>query len=253
MNPLLSKSSLRILESLSFTDTLYAFDFDGTLAPIVENPEEAYMARSTEELLIRLAKVVPTAIISGRSLLDLKPRVPASIGYLIGNHGLEGLPHTTPVAEAWLLSKLWRDALTESLIAPEADPGIILEDKKYSLAIHYRKSRQKKLARNRIIAALATLQPEPRIIPGKFVFNAVPAQGPHKGVALSRLMQHHEGTKFAFYIGDDDTDEDVFTLNDSRMLTVSVGNRKQSRAKYFIHEQPEIDLLLKHLLSFYER
>ena len=59
MIPLFSKGSLVVLESLSFTKTLYAFDFDGTLAKIVRDPNSAKMEQTTESLLKRLADLVP--------------------------------------------------------------------------------------------------------------------------------------------------------------------------------------------------
>lgn len=250
MNFLLSQDSLRILESLSFTDTLYSFDFDGTLAPIVNEPSEAYMEKSTEVLLSKLTARVPTAIISGRSLQDLKSRVPFEVPYMVGNHGLEGLPRSTPLNDLKRLPEGWKEVLTETLINRCDDSGIILEDKTYSLAIHYRKSRAKSEARSKILAAIKDLATQPRVIPGKLVFNLIPAGGPHKGVALSRLIEH-SGQRFSFYIGDDDTDEDVFSLPDYRILSVSVGNRKGSAAKYFIKKQPDIDETLRRILGFY--
>lgn len=250
MNQLFSKSSLQILESLSFTNTLYAFDYDGTLSPIVANPDQAEMPSETFELLSRLSSKVTTAVLSGRSLADLKPRIPANVKYLIGNHGLEGLPRTTPVSTLHSQSQAWKIALEKQLNPIADELGISIEDKEYSLAIHYRRSRKRKLARQATQAAIASLEGNPKVIFGKLVFNVVPHEGPHKGVALTRLMAE-SGAGFAFYIGDDMTDEDVFGLNDSRILTVRVGNRRCSQAKYCINRQSEINLLLKQILHFH--
>ena len=72
MIPLFNKDGLVVLESLSFTNTLYAFDFDGTLAKIVREPSSAKMNSETHNLMAQLSKLVPVAIISGRSVQDLK-------------------------------------------------------------------------------------------------------------------------------------------------------------------------------------
>jgi trehalose 6-phosphate phosphatase len=59
------------------------------------------------------------------------------------------------------------------------------------------------------------------------------------------------GIKSAFYIGDDDTDEDVFSLPNTRIFTVRVGRKVSSQAQYFISEQAEINPLLRTLLRHY--
>src|SRR3989344_5814712 len=91
MKYLLSNSGKQSMEALRFTDTLYAFDFDGTLAPIVANPDDARMSAKNIGLLKELNKLASVAVISGRSLTDLKKRLPFRPKYLVGNHGLEGV------------------------------------------------------------------------------------------------------------------------------------------------------------------
>jgi trehalose 6-phosphate phosphatase len=98
--------------------------------------------------------------------------------------------------------------------------------------------------------AISALDGAPRVIPGKAVLNVVPVGGPHKGIALSRVMKH-AGVKFGFFIGDDYTDEDVFGMADHRLLTVRVGNGSTSQAQYYIRRQGDIDQLLRQLLRFH--
>ena len=82
------------------------------------------------------------------------------------------------------------------------------------------------------------------------MFNIVPKRGPHKGMALSRVIQH-SGANFGFYIGDDYTDEDAFGINECRLMTVRVGMSKKSQARYYVRRQGEINLMLRHILSFH--
>ncbi|HAR41077.1 MAG TPA: trehalose-phosphatase [Bdellovibrionales bacterium] len=250
MDYLFGGNNIRVLESLSFTETLYAFDFDGTLAPIVADPDKARMSKETERLLEKLSSIVPIAIISGRGLKDLAPKIPPGPKYLIGNHGLEGLPSATAIHELEDMCGRWK-AILNPLLKKLRDPGVFLEDKGYSLAIHYRNSRLKKRARESILAVLQSIDNDAKVIPGKLVLNLVPARGPHKGLALSRVILHSRA-KFGFYIGDDYTDEDVFSINERRLMTVRVGRNQKSQARYYLRRQSEITLLLQHLLRFHE-
>jgi trehalose 6-phosphate phosphatase len=252
MKYILEQNGMRALEALSFTPTLYAFDFDGTLAKIVENPSDAGMSRETEKLFQSLSKMAKTAVISGRGLQDLKPRFGSPPKLLIGNHGLEGLPKTgISKREASDLCSYWKGQVAKHLKSMPSE-GIEIEDKGYSLAIHYRKSRVKRQAKAQLMALTGALDPRPRVITGKCVINLVPTGAPHKGFALLELMSH-VGVRSAFYIGDDDTDEDVFSLPEGqgyRVLTVRVGNGRKSHANFFIRRQTEINRLLRTLLAF---
>lgn len=246
MKWLFSKSSLKILESLSFTQTLYAFDFDGTLSKIVRHPHQAKMTKTTADLLLQLSRQVPVAIVSGRSLDDLKQRVEFQPKYLIGNHGIEGVNYRwNSLLEAKNQCELWKTKLEQFSF----DSGVQIENKMYSLSIHYRRSRHKKLSREQIKNAIANLNPMPQVIPGKCVFNLLPIGAPHKGASLLELIKQDEA-KHAFYIGDDDTDEDVFGLHEVQMMTVRVGEKKTSHAQFYIRRQSEINRLLKLLIHY---
>ena len=248
MKYLFSETGMKVLESLTFTKTLYAFDFDGTLTPIVGTPNEAKISRDMEKLLNDLSSLVPVAVVSGRLIEDLRLKLGFRPGYLIGNHGLEGLSSTSESSD--MASKIcasWREQLNEKWGQLKTDPGVFIEDKTFSLAIHYRKSRNKKTARLELFSKIENLNPSPRIILGKSVMNLVPTGAPHKGVALLELMMQCE-LKTALYIGDDDTDEDVFSLPDSGIITIRVGHKKSSQAQFFVKRQGEVTSIVRELL-----
>lgn len=248
MNPLFSKNSLMILESISFTKTLFAFDFDGTLSKIVRAPAAANMSKTTELLMIQLSKLVPVAVISGRSIRDLKPRLGFEPKFLVGNHGLEGLDSNNELLkQAKVISEIWKVKLSNI----DFGSGVEIEDKTYSLAIHYRRSRNKKQAKVKIKKAIEALIPIPQIIVGKSVINLLPKGAPHKGAAVLEIMKRAEA-KHVFYIGDDDTDEDVFSLPDSIVMAVRVGEKRTSNARFYIKRQSEINHLLKLLVRFHQ-
>lgn len=249
MKYLFSKEIIPYLESLTFTETLFAFDFDGTLAKIVKKPEDAFMSKKTSELLIELNQLAKVAIISGRSLKDIKKRVPPLKGaYIVGNHGVEGLDsNKNGLLNARKTCQGWKSNISQHTKS-DLFKGVTLEDKEYSIAIHYRQSRSKGKVKIRLFDILSKLNPPPRVILGKSVINLLPAGAPHKGVALLELVMKAKARK-AFFIGDDDTDEDVFNLPDRRIFTIRVGKKAKSSAPFFIEKQIEINRILEILIS----
>lgn len=250
MISLFTKSSLALLQSLSFTKTLFAFDFDGTLAKTVTNPADAIMSPTTEQFIKELSELVPVAIISGRSVQDLKRRLKFKPQYLVGNHGIEGAKENElALAASQTMCNKW----LKHLQSHQFEDGVKIEDKTYSLSVHFREAHRKKLAKKQIVEAISALQPSPRIITGKSVFNIVPPSATLKGSALLELVQK-SGAKHVFYIGDDETDEDIFGLSYMRgqLMSVRVGQKKSSRAKFFIQRQSEINRLLSYLIEFHQ-
>jgi trehalose 6-phosphate phosphatase len=247
MRYLLAPAHRPLVEQFAWSNVLLAFDYDGTLAPIVDDPAAAQMRPSTRQLLERLAGRYPCAVISGRARHDALLWLEGiHLVNVVGNHGLE--PWKDPERFEREVAR-WRARLQQEL-APLA--GVEIEDKRFSLAIHYRKSRAKQRARAAINAAVAALG-DVRTIGGKQVVNVLPPEAPHKGLALERIRVEH-GCDTAIYVGDDETDEDVFALDrPGQLLSVRVGASRRSQAAYFIKDQAEIDVLLEILLRAQRR
>jgi trehalose 6-phosphate phosphatase len=90
------------------------------------------------------------------------------------------------------------------------------------------------------------------VIGGKLVVNVLPPGAPHKGVALER-ERHRLGCDTALFVGDDETDEDVFALDrPGRLVTVRVGRARATQASYCLRGQAEIDRLLGRLIALRE-
>jgi trehalose 6-phosphate phosphatase len=242
MSNILSRANRALLEQFSWSNVLLAFDYDGTLAPIVSDPGRAPMRRTTRELLRSLTGFYPVAIISGRAQADaLKQLGGIRVKQVIGNHGVEpwnASPGLSREVRRWL-------PLLEKKFA--SLKGVEIEDKAFSVAIHYRRSREKKKARAAIARAVGSLG-EARVIGGKQVVNLVPFGVPHKGIALER-ERARLGCDTAVYVGDDQTDEDVFGLDQpGRLLGIRVGRSRVSAAAYYIPGQADIDDLLRALV-----
>jgi trehalose 6-phosphate phosphatase len=243
MRNILSRANQEVLQQFAWSKVLLAFDYDGTLAPIVSNPDEAIMRHTTRRLLKELVNLYPCMVISGRAQLDAMRRLNGiGVHQIVGNHGAEPWHGTNrPVNK----SDRWHRLLGERLSGLR---GVKIEDKGFSIAIHYRQSREKKLARSAILEAVSTLG-EVRLIGGNQVVNILPLDAPHKGIALERERALLK-CDTAIYVGDDETDEDVFALDQpGQLLTIRVGQRRSSAAAYFIESQRRIDDLLRVLLK----
>jgi trehalose 6-phosphate phosphatase len=242
MKHILSPANGALLAQLAASRVLIAFDFDGTLAPIVSTRASAGLRAKTRTLFEQVCELYPCAVISGRSRKDVLERLSnARVKYVVGNHGLE------PGRNLAAFERLVR-TVTPKLTRALADlRGVEIEDKKYSLALHYRNARQTRKARGAIERAVQALGEPMRIIGGKLVVNVVPAGAPHKGDALSALRAQ-SGADTALYVGDDITDEDVFELaRRGRVLGIRVGRARRSAAAYYLRDQREIDRLLATL------
>jgi len=241
MKYLLDEDGRKALEAFCMTEALFAFDYDGTLAPIVEDPVQAPMRPSTSKLLEDLTQLAPVAVISGRSRMDVARFLTGNVDFIIGNHGLEGIPGGSKSLETAEAScKRWVRDLSEDFQME----GVTIEDKKFSLALHYRRSQDKRAARNHILEVAANLTPSPRIVLGKCVVNLISPGAPHKGVALLETMLS-SGCRSAIYFGDDDNDEDVFRLGEESLLTIRIGECEDSNALFYIKSQEEIDEVLR--------
>lgn len=240
---ILARAHVDVLRQVGWSNVLIGLDYDGTLAPIVSQPEQARMRARTRKLLAEVARLYPCAIISGRARSDLLRRL-RGVGQIdtVGNHGIESARGTASFAGE---VRRWAPLLAGRLAGLQ---GVAIEDKGQSLAIHYRHSRARRVARAAIEAALSSIRPA-RIIGGKLVYNVLPEGAPHKGMALLAARDRYR-CDAALYIGDDDTDEDVFSLEDpGRLLSIRVGPSDRSRASYFIRTQRDIDAVLTILAA----
>ncbi|HLF23223.1 MAG TPA: trehalose-phosphatase [Burkholderiales bacterium] len=225
---------------------IVAFDFDGTLAPIVSRPSDARMRPSTRLLLKGVARLYPTVVLTGRARADVACRLRGiALAAIVGNHGFEGGGIRT---KAFQIARRWRGALR----ALARIPGVAIEDKGHTLAIHYRNAANRAAARRNIVRVVVDLSPQPRIVPGKALINLLPDLNVNKGTALLRLLRSYRAHG-AIFVGDDRTDEDVFNLPPSRnVLTICVGRSASSTARYRIVDARHIDRLLAQLIAIRE-
>jgi trehalose 6-phosphate phosphatase len=205
-------------------------DVDGTILDLAPTPREVFVSHALRDTLARLWQHTGGAVafVSGRPVneLDLifSPlQLPA-----VGGHGAELRTIPGAVPEAPRLPPLDPKIKREFARIAEAGPGIILEDKGYSLALHYRlapdKERMVREAASRIAASLPTASIE--LLPGKLVME-IKQRGFTKATAVRELMTYHPFSgRRPVFIGDDVTDLGVFeVLPDFDGIGVSVGHK----------------------------
>ena len=251
MEYLLTPKNIKVVESFAAVHTVYGFDFDGTLAPIVSNPEQAFMTKKVQMSLKKLNSLVPLAIITGRSVKDVRKFLDFEPKYIIGNHGVEGTQSESELSEIEKACASLKIYLVRFFSSHLSQLGITLEDKRYSLSLHYRNSTDIQKAEDFLNFYLRDL-PSASVSRGKMVFNVLPYKSVNKGQAFFNILSK-ESASFGFYIGDDETDETVFTQQDSRILNVRVGDSNISAANYYLKNQNEIGDLLEILINLKSR
>ncbi|MEU2004968.1 trehalose-phosphatase [Rhodococcus sp. NPDC019627] len=228
---------------------LVASDYDGTMAPIVSDPERAFPHAESVRALRGLAGLAGTtaAVISGRALKDLAAlsRLPAEV-QLVGSHGSEfdiGFIHAIDADARQLLAEITEDLRQIS----QLHPGTGVETKPASVALHVRNADpehgEKALA---AVRADAAQRVGVQVTEGKSVIElAVVATD--KGHALD-LIRHQEGATAAVFVGDDVTDEKAFSRLQGPDVGVKVGSG-DSLAEFRVDTTEEVATALAFLLE----
>jgi trehalose 6-phosphate phosphatase len=243
---LLSRAYRPLLERQARSDTVLAFDYDGTLAPIVPDPEKAFMHERTRLLVKRAATAFPCVVLSGRARDDLLHRLDGiPFAAVIGNHGLEPSPEQGRFER---LTNRWAPILERELRGMR---GVRIENKVFSMSVHFRHAPSETLARETIENVASDL-PGVLVVPGIKVVNLVPEDAPDKSDALFRL-KHELGCKRSLFFGDDVTDESVFEHSDTHVdIGVRVGLSRASKATFYVRRRTEVDTVVRLLLQIRE-
>jgi len=201
-------------------------DFDGCLAAIVPDPDEARAVRGARLALERLAaRFRVVAVVSGRSVTDLRRRVHARGVRLIGLHGMEELlGGTISVAPG---AERWRAAVERAAARLERDlagaPGAVLERKGLALAVHFRRADDPEEVESRAgpMVAEAAADEGLVVVPGRRILEVRPSGGGDKGDAIRRVIAH-ESLHAAMVGGDDVGDIPAFEALNGLSVAVRV-------------------------------
>lgn len=200
------------------TDHLVVLDFDGTLAPIVERPDAAVLAAGAHDAVTALCHHTDVAVVTGRPIEDVLPRLSGLPVTVVGNHGTQARLQDGTTHDLLDTSQLGRVlAEVEGTVARLVDPadGWEVERKPTSVAVHDR--RVDPAARATVLPAVreglarhVDRPPGWKVLDGHHVTEFAPT-GADKGTALAWLLDHHD-RPHVLVIGDDVTDEDAFAV-----------------------------------------
>src|SRR5471032_473333 len=233
--------------------TALLLDIDGTLLDLAPTPREVWVPPDLASTLTRLLERTSgaLALVSGRSLNDIDLIFAPEQFPAVGGHGAEMRLATDSEAVATYAAPMDKELKRRLAAIAKLSPGILLEDKGYSLALHYRLAPH---AEKAIYAAVSLIRADLpnapiEVMPGKCVCE-IKHSGFNKASGVRELMTHEpfRGRR-PIFIGDDVTDETVFAIMpDLNGLAFSVGRRAQGVAGHF-DEPRDVREWLAHLLE----
>ena len=195
-------------------DVAVFLDYDGTLTPIVDDPDDALLDEATRGSIVRLAATTLVAIVSGRDLDDVRSKVGIDGLAYAGSHGFDilhpdGTRRQLATAHVEVL-----DRAEEELHRDLGEiPGVRIERKGFAIAVHDRQVDDPAL-RDRIgevVTGLGERYDELRATGGKRIHELRPAIDWDKGRAIETLLTELDAEDhLPVYLGDDLTDEDGF-------------------------------------------
>lgn len=219
-------------------DCAILLDIDGTLLDLAPTPREVWVPPDLSKTLNRLLEKTAgaLALVSGRSLNDIDLIFAPELFPAVGGHGAEMRLATDGEAVATHAPPMDKELKRRLAAIAKLSPGILLEDKGYSLALHYRLAPHAERAIYEAVSLIrADLPNAPiEIMPGKCVCE-IKHSGFNKASGVVELMGHDpfKGRR-PIFIGDDFTDESVFAIMpDLGGLAYSVGRRAQGVADHF--------------------
>lgn len=236
-------------------EAVFFLDYDGTLTPIVSRPEEAVISQEARDIITALSKKFTVSIVSGRAREDVEKLVGVEGIFYAGSHGFDIargkknfiLPQAKKAIP--LIEKITKQ-LKEKLSSLE---GVIIEDKKFSVAVHYRLVDEINLPIiSYEVENIVKREKALRLMRGKKVFEILPSLVWDKGRAVLWIMQALNLNFSSFnviYIGDDTTDENAFCALKTKGCGILVAdNPRPSFANFYLTSPNEVLELFKKLI-----
>lgn len=244
-------------------------DYDGTLSPIVQDPDQAFMANEMREAVRDVAEYFPTAIVSGRSRDKVHSFVRLSELYYAGSHGMDikgpAKGHKNRKGDQGVLFQPAKDFLPMMdevykalLEETKSTPGAKVENNKFCLSVHFRRVDEKlwaDLAEK--VKSVLKEYPKLRSTQGRKVLEIRPTIKWDKGKALEFLLETlgfaNSDKVLPIYIGDDRTDEDAFKVlrKKGQGLGILVSKSpKDTDASYSLEEPSEVMYFLQRLVAW---
>jgi trehalose-phosphatase len=234
-------------------------DYDGTLTPIVQQPEDAILSKEMQDVLRECAAKFKVAAVSGRDMDDLRSKINIDNLIYAGSHGFRisgpGGLYMEHEKSAELLPKLDRMEEKLNTVFSNTTEGVRVERKRFAIAVHYRNAgaedipyiKQKVYETNSGRTGF-------KVGEGKMILEIKPDINWHKGKAvlwiLEKLNLADTSRYIPIYIGDDVTDEDAYEVLKNRGMGIQVGPGAKNTAAHFrLKNVYQVRLLLKELVN----
>lgn len=228
---------------------LLLLDYDGTLTPIVKTPDRVRISPTTKRIIQQLSRKIIVGIVTGRAMSDIRSQVKIKNIIYAANHGLEiKLPHKKLLVYPGVRRKSRQlpKILSELKKLFSDIPEIRLENKKYSLSIHYRGT---KICRKDLFQRLKKIGKKLsgwKIESGKKVVEIRPELNWDKASVVKKLRKIYR-PEITIYIGDDRADENVFAVLRERDIGVVVGKKSRTLAGYSLKNSFAVKQFLEKL------
>lgn len=234
------------LDQVSLKNLFLFLDYDGTLTPIAETPEEAFLSSGLRTILAELKQHMPIAIITGRKLEEIKRLVGIDDLVYAGNHGAEIWDGTKracrqPMEDRSLLAEV----VVHLVKALNRFDGAFVEDKGITATVHFRKLKSRDMGDflNAFWRTMEKYKQAVKIASGRKVLEIRPLGLWHKGHAVLWILEHLGKGRYPVYIGDDITDEDAFREIKGKGISISVG--RGLGADFYLKSQNETKRFLE--------
>lgn len=241
-----------IINNLSLDKNYCLFlDIDGTLAPFQINPEHSFIPQTTLDVIKKITKLnIPVIAITGRDVDTASKLLHPIEVPIAGLHGLDIYFDSENYIRPDLSSINFKNLKQDITKNCDKYPELLIEDKGYSIALHYRKNPNLENNAINIMQKINLNYPQLKINRGKFVVELIPNQA-DKGRAIETILNHLDlPAVLPIFIGDDLTDESGFTyINQQSGLSIKVGPG-ETQAKYRLKD---IDNVSDFLLLFQNR
>jgi len=237
---------------------LLMLDVDGTLAPIAPRPSLARVPDETRDILAELAgrPRVFVVVVSGRAAHDARRMVGVENLWTIGNHGAEVID---PNGDVTVDSVVARYAAPLRRVAETLEPavaaidGAVLENKEWTLSVHYRLVDDAAVPRLQDLVKDSAERNGLLVTQGKRVIEIRPPANVNKGTAIRRLAERLDGFSpdaSLLFAGDDATDEDAFQMlrvELPRAVTIHVGDNAKTAAEFSLPTPERVRALLERI------
>lgn len=233
----------------------FFLDYDGTLSPIVDDPATSTLEPAVSDTLNRLSNHFLVAVVSGRGASDIQDRIGIATLIYAGSHGQEiafpdGTKYENPDSFTSLnqLDRAERDLL----LALESLDGVYVERKRFAIAVHTRRagSDGDRLSAGMVATHVAEGYDELVVRPGKEVHELRPKVSWDKGSAIEYLMRTRSPNAIPLFIGDDQTDEDGFSvvrsLSGVAIVVANVDDGDVTAAQYRLDSPAAVAELLSN-------